>query len=72
MSRMPANAGRKLPGEVLKRDEVRALLHATGRGSCGARDRALIALLYRSGLRVSEALALRPSNLDPEAGTVTY
>ena len=66
----PANAGRKLPGEVLTRDEVRALLQATGRGACGARDRALIGLLYRAGLRVSEALALRPSDLDPNAGTV--
>ncbi len=36
----------------------------------GARTRALIALLYRSGLRISEALALRPKDLDAEAGTV--
>ncbi len=32
------------------------------------RDRALIALLYRSGLRVSEALALYPK--DVEGGAV--
>jgi site-specific recombinase XerD len=30
----------------------------------------LIVLLYRGGLRISEALALKPSDLDPVAGTV--
>ncbi len=66
----PANAGKQLPGEVLTRAQVNQLLQATGRGACGARDRALIALLYRGGLRVSEALSLRPADLDSKAGTV--
>jgi site-specific recombinase XerD len=37
----------------------------------GIRNRALIAVLYRGGLRISEALALRPKDVDQAAGTVT-
>ena len=35
----------------------------------GIRNRALITVLYRAG-RISEALALRPADVDPERGTV--
>ena len=34
------------------------------------RNRALIALMYRAGLRVSEALALQPKDVDLAAGTL--
>jgi site-specific recombinase XerD len=34
------------------------------RSRTGIRNRALLTLLYRSGLRISEALALRPSDVD--------
>src|SRR5680860_236149 len=36
----------------------------------GLRNRALVAVMYRSGLRPGEALALRPGDVDLEAGTV--
>jgi integrase/recombinase XerD len=36
----------------------------------GLRNRALIALMYRSGLRVAEALALFPKDVDFAAGTI--
>ncbi len=63
--------GRKLPGEVLRREEVAALMRACStRAPTGRRNRALLALLYRSGLRISEALALKPRDLDAKAGTV--
>jgi len=67
----PSNAGRRFPPEVLTDAEVRALLDACGDGlpSC-ARNRALIAVLYRGGLRVSEALALYPKDLDAASGAV--
>lgn len=50
---------------------MRALLGACStRSSTGLRARALIVLLYRSGLRLAEALALHPGDVDLEAGTV--
>ena len=43
---------------------------ACGRSATGLRNRALLTLLWRCGLRVGEALALVPSDLDPAAGTL--
>lgn len=59
--------GRKYPPEPLTREEMLAALRAcSNRGKCGVRDRALYAVLWRTGLRISEALALelRDVNLD--------
>jgi integrase/recombinase XerD len=62
---------RRLPPEVLTGDEARALLNACGSYTpIGLRNRAMIALLYREGLRISEALSLRPKDVDARAGTV--
>jgi len=62
---------RTLPPEPLSAHEVDDLLRAcAGATWIDLRNRALIALLYRSGLRVSEALALRPTDVDLEAGAV--
>jgi site-specific recombinase XerD len=62
---------RRLPPEVLTDEEVRALLDACGRYTPVAlRNRALITLMYRAGLRVSEALALAPKDVDLENGIV--
>jgi site-specific recombinase XerD len=71
VSRTPANKDRRLPAELLSPDEVRALLRAcSSRAPTGIRNRALIAVLYRGGLRISEALALLPKDVDV-AGTLT-
>jgi integrase/recombinase XerD len=60
--------GRKFPPEVLAEAEVRALMAGCSkRAPTGVRNRALIALLWRSGLRISEALALKPSDIDGTA-----
>ena len=68
---VPWNKGRKLPPEILTEDEVRALLaQCSLRYPTGIRNRALITTLYRGGLRISEALALRPASIDPVRGTV--
>ncbi|BBO34207.1 hypothetical protein PLANPX_3819 [Lacipirellula parvula] len=56
--------GTKYPVEPLSRSEVERLLQACSRGATGTRNRALIGILWRSGLRVSEALALRPCDLE--------
>jgi site-specific recombinase XerD len=67
----PPNYGLKLPPEPLTRAEVDGLMRHMGRGPCGHRNRALIGILWRSGLRISEALALYPKDIDRERGTVT-
>jgi integrase/recombinase XerD len=55
---------KRLP-QVLTRDEVRALFTALPRrGRVAARNRAILALMYRAGLRVSEVCRLRLSDLD--------
>jgi site-specific recombinase XerD len=72
VGRTPANAGRRLPPEILTADEMRALIGAcSSRAPTGVRNRALLVVLYRGGLRINEALALRPKDVDPAAGTVT-
>src|SRR5437899_2998516 len=65
-----SNKGRTFPAEVLAPDEARRLLGACSRGVTGARNRALLVLCYRAGLRVGEALQLRPEHLDLDTGTI--
>ena len=61
---------RLLP-EVLTVEEVDALLSArTDATPAGLRDRALLELLYSSGLRISEALGLDREHLSLEEGLV--
>ncbi len=43
----------------------------SNRAPTGIRNRALIVVMYRAGLRLSEALALKPKDVDPDAGTIT-
>lgn len=65
------DARRRFPPEVLSPQEVRALMDACGGGTwLAARNRALIAVLYRSGLRIGEAVALRPKDVDVAAGWI--
>jgi integrase/recombinase XerC len=62
--------GVRYPVEILERREVEALLACCGTSPTGRRDRAVLTLLWRSGLRISEALALRPVDLNLSAATV--
>ncbi len=69
--RVPAPARRTFPPEVLTDEEVGRLLRACSRRApTGLRNRALIAVLYRAGLRISEALDLFPKDVDLEAGSI--
>ncbi len=69
--KIPANKGRKLPPEPLTEGEVKALIRACSkRAVTGLRNQALIVVLYRAGLRISEALALTPKDLDAKASTI--
>lgn len=59
------------PPEPLTPDEVKALLVACGGDSLSAvRDHALLVTMWRAGLRCSEALELRPSDVNFGAGTI--
>ncbi len=53
---------------VLSREQVEALLEAPGDDPLGIRDRAMIAVLYASGLRVSELVGLLWRNVDARTG----
>ena len=67
--RAPKTA-RKLP-QVLDVDEAVRLVELPTDGGLGRRDRALLELLYSSGLRVSELCALRWRDLDLDDCLVT-
>jgi site-specific recombinase XerD len=63
--------GRKFPPEPLTTDEVKRLLKACSkRAPTGIRNAALIVVMWRAGLRCAEALALRPADVDREAGSL--
>jgi site-specific recombinase XerC len=65
------NAGRKLPAEPLSKSEANDLMRAcSSRSVTGIRNRALIMIMYRGGLRVAEALALKAADIDIEQGSV--
>ena len=62
---------RRRPAEPLTEAEVLALMKACSqRAPTGVRNRALIAVLWRSGLRISEALALQLRDVDLDAGAL--
>lgn len=51
-------------------EEARALVDACPDTWAGVRNAALLVILWRAGLRISEALALEPKDVDLRAGTV--
>jgi integrase/recombinase XerC len=62
--------GRVLPG-YLSQDEMLRMIERAGDGGWrGARDGALIELLYAAGLRLSEVHSLNREDLDPDTGQV--
>ena len=63
-------AGKRLP-ENLDADRMARLLDIKGDGPLVARDRAMLELLYSSGLRLSELTGLNLGDVDVADGTVT-
>jgi integrase/recombinase XerD len=63
----PPRLGRPLP-KYLTVSQVRRLLDAPDRSPEGVRDRAMLLLMYASGLRATEVVTLRMENVDRHAG----
>ena len=58
-------------GRYVKLGEVRRLFAAAGTGPIGARDSAMLALVYGAGLQRSEAVALQLADYDQVSGAIT-
>ena len=68
--RPPRNKGLRYPADPPTVEEMVAVMRCAGDSLHGLRTRALIVLLWRAGLRISKALALAESDLDPSRGGV--
>lgn len=68
--RPPRNKGRHYPADPPPVEEIIAVMRAAGTTPEALRLRALIVLLWRAGLRISEALALTETDLDPPRGAI--
>ena len=68
--RPPRNKGLRYPADPPTVDEIIAVMRAAGESPDGVRLRGVIVVLWRAGLRISEALALNESDLDSERGAV--
>jgi len=66
----PGNKGLRYPADPPKVEEIVAVMRAAGDGAHGRRLRGLIAILWRSGLRIQEALALTEGDLDQRGGAL--
>jgi hypothetical protein len=66
----PRNKGLRYPPDPPTVEEIIAVMRAAGDDPGGVRLRGLIVVLWRAGLRISEALALSETDLDPERGAI--
>ena len=70
LGRPPRNKGLRYPPDPPTVEEIIAVMRAAGDRPDGLRLRGVIAVLWRAGLRISEALALAESDLDRTRGAV--
>jgi integrase len=67
--REPGNKGKTYDVTVVTAAEFgRLLAQIDGESATAIRDRAMLLVLYRAALRVSEVVALRPGDVDAETG----
>jgi site-specific recombinase XerD len=66
----PGNKGRRYPADPPRVEEIVAVMRQAGTDRYGRRLRGLIIVLWRAGLRISEALALTESDLEVTRGSV--
>jgi integrase len=68
--RPPRNKGQRYPADPPTVEEIIAVMHAAGDDHDAVRLRGLIVVLWRAGLRISEALTLSESDLDLHRGAI--
>lgn len=68
--RPPRNKGLRYPADPPRVEEIVAVMRQAGDGAHGARIRGLVVVLWRAGLRISEALSLAERDLDPARGSI--
>jgi site-specific recombinase XerD len=68
--RPPRNKGLRHPADPPAVEEIVAVMRVADDSAYGLRTRALIVVLWRAGLRISEALALSESDLDRSQGSI--
>jgi integrase len=68
--RVPPNKGRQYPPDPPRPEEIIQVMRQAGQTRPGLRIRALIAALWRGGLRISEALALTETDIDKRRGAL--
>ena len=68
--RPPRNKGLRYPPDPPSVEEIIAVMRTVGGSPEGLRLRALVVILWRAGLRISEAVALAESDLDSARGAV--
>ena len=66
----PPNKGQRYPADPPTVEEIILVMRQAGPGRYADRTLGLIAILWRAGLRISEALALTETDLDPKTGSV--
>ncbi|MGI8507414.1 MAG: hypothetical protein ACR2MK_11565 [Solirubrobacteraceae bacterium] len=66
--RSPNNKGMRYPADPPRVKEIVAVMRQAGEDRHGLRIRAVIAVLWRGGLRISEALALSETDVDQQRG----
>ena len=66
----PGNKGRRYPADPPRVEEIVAVMKVAGDSAYGQRLRALIVVLWRAGLRISEALALTEGDLEIARGSL--
>jgi site-specific recombinase XerD len=68
---MKRGNGSRLDADLLTNDEIELLMRqCSRRAPTGVRNRALIAVLWRCGLRIGEARGLAVKDFDPDSGTL--
>src|SRR3954471_15198833 len=68
--RPPRNKGLPYPADPPSVEEIIVVMRTAGERVEGQRLRALLVILWRAGLRISEALDLAETDLDPRHGSI--